>query len=130
MEDLPPTFLRSFEREEERQEGRHASGDAPGYVHESREEGLEPVREDWGEEFWFVLEQLYKACEQERLIGREGILKAARARRFPISQKEVRDLLTQMEAEGLVKVTRGRGGSRITENGQRMWENRKKQPIN
>ena len=130
VEDLPPTFLRSFEREEERQEGRHASGDAPGYVHESREEGLEPVREDRGEEFWFVLEQLYKACEQERLIGREGILKAARARRFPISQKEVRDLLTQMEAEGLVKVTRGRGGSRITENGQRMWENRKKQPIN
>ena len=34
------------------------------------------------------------------------------------------DILIQMDAEGIAKVTRGRGGSRITENGQRMWENR------
>ena len=74
-------------------------------------------------EFWFVLEQLYRAAGEGRLIGRETILKKARERKLPISQKEIRDLLQKMEQEGIVKVTRGRGGSRITETGQRIWEN-------
>ena len=124
VEDLPPTFLRSFKREEEK---KLLGGESPARD-AGRPAQMLPVsrggREERGPEFWFVLEQLYGACEQGRLIGRESMLKAARARRFPISQKEIRDTLARMEREGLVKITRGRGGSRITETGQRMWENR------
>lgn len=71
---------------------------------------------------WFVLGQLYEAAAQGRLVGRETILSAAKAVCIPLSQKNVRDCLETMEAEGLVKVSRGRGGSRITPLGREMWE--------
>ena len=54
----------------------------------------------------------------------ETMWRAARKRQLPLSQKEIRDILEQMSEEGLVKITRGRGGSRITVIGQRMWENK------
>ena len=127
VEDLPPTFLRSLAREEGRMPDLKAQSSG-GYIVNSSQQpaaGLESgAQKGRTMEFWFVLEQLYTACEQGRLIGREAMLRTARARRFPISQKEIRDILIQMDAEGIAKVTRGRGGSRITENGQRMWENR------
>ena len=37
--------------------------------------------------FWFVLEQLYLASEQDELIGRERILKTAKSNYIPLSQK-------------------------------------------
>ena len=95
VEDLPPTFLNSLKRKPQR-----------------------------SPEFWFVLEQLYEAAVRGEMIGRETMWRAARKRQLPLSQKEIRDILEQMSEEGLVKITRGRGGSRITVIGQRMWENR------
>ncbi|MCC8026439.1 MAG: sigma 54-interacting transcriptional regulator [Clostridium sp.] len=74
------------------------------------------------EGFWFVLEQLYRASRENRMIGREGILKAARDICLPLSQKEVRTVLSFMAERGIAKVSKGRGGSRITPIGQNMWE--------
>ena len=119
IEDLPPTFLRSLAREA-------TSGEKGEEIRKEKygqgmEGGIEKAH--GSPEFWFVLEQLYRAAGEGRLIGRETILQKARERKLPISQKEIRDLLQKMEREGIVKVTRGRGGSRITETGQRIWEN-------
>jgi len=97
-------------------------------------------------EFWFVLEQLCRAAREGRLIGRESILAAAREAVFPLSQKEVRGLLEEMEREGLAKIgrgrgggpgappgaggrgvdkiARGRGGSRVTPAGMELWKKR------
>ena len=75
-------------------------------------------------EFWFVLEQLCRAAREGRLIGRESILAAAREAVFPLSQKEVRGLLEEMEREGLAKIGRGRGGSRVTPAGMELWKKR------
>ena len=72
--------------------------------------------------FWFVLEQLYLASEQDELIGRERILKTAKSNYIPLSQKEIRDILNYMARNGIAKVSRGRGGSRITLTGRNKWE--------
>ncbi|MCD7907479.1 MAG: AAA family ATPase, partial [Clostridium sp.] len=73
--------------------------------------------------FWFVLDQLCAAAREGRLIGREAILAAAREVMFPLSQKEVRNLLEEMERQGLAKIGRGRGGSRVTPLGMELWKN-------
>ena len=76
--------------------------------------------------FWFVLEQLYLASEQDELIGRERILKTAKSSHIPLSQKEIRDILNYMARNGIAKVSRGRGGSRITLIGRNKWEQYKR----
>ena len=76
--------------------------------------------------FWFVLEQLYNASEQDELIGRERILKTAKSNYIPLSQKEIRDILNYMACNGIAKVSRGRGGSRITLIGRNKWEEYKR----
>ena len=80
----------------------------------------------WEEDgaFWFVLEQLYQAAKEQELIGREKILAHARSAGLPVSQKEVRDILADMAERGLVRVGRGRGGSRLMPEGRRLWEER------
>lgn len=74
--------------------------------------------------FWFVLEQLYEASENQVSIGRERILEKARENHLPVSQQEVRRILADMGKRGLVIVGRGRGGSRLMPEGRRLWEER------
>ena len=69
-----------------------------------------------------MLGELFRAEEQGELTGREKILEAARKSHFPLSQREVRESLAQLAAAGLAKVSRGRGGSRITPAGRKAWE--------
>lgn len=66
----------------------------------------------------FVLHQLYAADCRCAALGREAILQAARAERFPLSQQEVRRILAALAAEGLARVSRGRGGTRLTPQGR------------
>lgn len=89
-------------------------------------EKQQPVMEEESEAFWFVMEQLYQASEQHVSIGRERILTEVRERYFPISQKEVRDILTDMAGQGLASVGRGRGGSRLMPAGRNLWERHRK----
>lgn len=119
MEDLPPTLLKSgyprlrpvlAQTQPERQ---------PAY------ENLQPSgRLDKGEDktYWFILEQLYKASEQRTSLGRDKILEKARESYIPMSQQEVRNILTKMAEDGIAKVSRGRGGSQLTPKGRNLWE--------
>ena len=64
------------------------------------------------------------AAEKEgHPAGREMILETARQQNVALSQKKIRDILALMAQKGFATVSRGRGGSRITETGQKMWEN-------
>lgn len=65
----------------------------------------------------FVLRQLYDAALAGRTIGRDGILAQAKKENLPLSQQHVRQILMQLQARGLVRISLGRGGSRITEDG-------------
>lgn len=107
MDDLPPTVLRR-----------------------SREPAAAPVprqedrRNGWQEDaFQFVLEQLYLASEAQAPIGREALLQKAREAHIPLSQQEIRGILTGMAEQGLVRVSRGRGGSQLTPAGRALLEN-------
>ena len=106
-EDLPVTFLRL------------AGQERPA----ARNQNLEKSDLEYSPAFWFVLGQLYKAEKEGHLVGREMILEMARQQKATLSQKKIRDILALMAQKGFATVSRGRGGSRITETGQKMWEN-------
>ena len=104
LEDLPPTLFLSGSAAL-----RH--GASPDL------EAAEP-----SDAFHFLLSRLYDASESGTPMGRESLLKQAREAHIPLSQREVRDILADMAAQGLVRVSRGRGGSRLTPKGRARWE--------
>ena len=69
------------------------------------------------EEYLFVLHTLHQGQLRRCPTGRDSILARAEAEQMPLSQKEVRDILANLDAMGFVKVSKGRGGSKITAQG-------------
>lgn len=127
VEDLPPTYMKVRYGGEYGRMGKPVpDGRAPVQIGKPMSTGQASERMEnptsLPEGFWFVLEQLYLASEKNEMTGREAILQAARNCYLPLSQREVRDALNYMAGEGLAKVSRGRGGSRITPIGRNMWE--------
>ena len=103
MEDLPPTVF-------------HRAPQAPiRHLPETPQQPSSDV-------FRFVLEQLYQASEARQPIGRERLLQLARDAFVPTSQQEIRSILAQMADQGLVRVSRGRGGSQLTPEGRQLYE--------
>ena len=72
--------------------------------------------------FRFVLAQLYAASEVGTPMGRDKLLQKARESHVPLSQQEVRTILSDMAGQGLARVSRGRGGSQLTPKGRELWE--------
>ena len=108
MEDLPPTLL--------------LSGDAlsrPASAPTARQAAPVPSMSD---SFRFVLAQLYAASEAGTPMGRDKLLQKARESHVPLSQQEVRTILSEMAEQGLARVSRGRGGSQLTPKGRELWE--------
>ncbi len=70
-----------------------------------------------------VLEILLTAFHNGKRIGREGILAEVRSRGMAMTQPQVRAILGRLENEGYVVVSRGRGGSVITEKGLKWVKN-------
>ncbi|MCI9577393.1 MAG: sigma 54-interacting transcriptional regulator [Oscillibacter sp.] len=103
LEDLPPTLFLS-------------EGTVPRPV------GPPPPETGPSDAFRFILSRLYAASEAGASMGRETLLKQAREAHVPLSQREVRDILTDMAAQGLARVSRGRGGSQLTPKGRALWE--------
>lgn len=105
MEDLPPTLFLAGEAPP-----RAAAPAAP----------QEPGSSD---AFQFVLGQLYEASEAQSPMGRDKLLQKAREAHIPLSQHEIRVILSNMAERGLARVSRGRGGSQLTPKGRALWEN-------
>ena len=62
----------------------------------------------------FVLQCLYQAFCEKRLIGRRTICDLAQEGHQMLTEQEIRKILKNLEASGLVKVGSGRAGSRLT----------------
>lgn len=134
MEDLPPTVFRKHPArlrpvlaagKSTGEEDRRGTEEMPEGMAEKRpEEMSEGEREKRPEDdfFWFVLRQLYEASEEQVAIGRDTILSRAKECHLPISQQEVRKILAGMSEKGLVRIGRGRGGSRLMPEGRKIWE--------
>ena len=69
------------------------------------------------QEYIFVLDTLDLGRRSGKTVGRDSILERAGELHMPLSQREVRDALLNLEAMGLAKVSKGRGGSKITGRG-------------
>ena len=108
MEDLPPTLFLS---------GETVSRPAPA---PAAPEARSPAMSD---AFQFVLSRLYEASETGTPMGRDKLLQKARESHVPLSQQEVRAILSDMADRGLARVSRGRGGSQLTPKGRELWEN-------
>lgn len=125
VKDLPPTFV--YENKE-MEEGQQVSGTtAPGSPRPGSPVPWQQAMEEKGinpEEYWFVLKVLYQCTEERKAIGREGILECAKKEKFFLSQIGVRTILGILKEYGLARVSRGRGGSRMTCLGREIWENR------
>lgn len=65
--------------------------------------------------FRFVIHALGPA---ERGAGRGALLQEARRRQIPATEQELRDVLRVLNRLGMVSVSRGRGGSRLTQAGR------------
>ena len=109
MEDLPPTLFLS---------GETVSRPAPAPA--APAEMRSPAMSD---AFQFVLSRLYEASETGTPMGRDKLLQKARESHVPLSQQEVRSILSDMADRGLARVSRGRGGSQLTPKGRELWEN-------
>ncbi len=81
------------------------------------------VTNSHSEVFLFILGELYAASEQGIATGREKILEKAHKIHLPTSQQEIRNILAEMAKNGLARVSRGRGGSQLTLEGRKLWEN-------
>ncbi|HJB70794.1 MAG TPA: sigma 54-interacting transcriptional regulator [Candidatus Flavonifractor avistercoris] len=68
----------------------------------------------------FVLSRLYQADREGHSLGRDAILAAAKAAGLPCSQQEVRRILAALDQAGLARVSRGRGGTRLTPAGREL----------
>ena len=125
VKDLPPTFV--YENKE-MEEGQQVSGTtAPGSPRPGSPVPWQQAMEEKGidsEEYWFVLKVLYQCTEERKAIGREGILECAKKEKFFLSQIGVRTILGILKEYGLARVSRGRGGSRMTCLGREIWEHR------
>ena len=107
MEDLPPTLFLSQEAPRPA-----AVPAAPKREAAAASDG-----------FQFVLGQLYEASQSQSPMGREKLLQRAREAHIPLSQHEIRTILSDMAERGLARVSRGRGGSQLTPKGRALWEN-------
>ena len=109
-EDLPPTFR----MEASAREDLHLENVVQGNPELTVREWADPLPTEADQ---FVLQTLFAAYREGRRIGREGILTEAGKRGMAMSQTQVRTILGRLEKEGYVNVSRGRGGSVITEKG-------------
>lgn len=74
------------------------------------------------EDYKFILTQLYDASKKSNSIGRKAISKQAEKHGIFLTEQEVRGMLLQMDNLKLVKVSKGRGGTKITEKGIRFLQ--------
>jgi len=110
--DLPPSFYKVLQNKSTGQ----AEGDETDYAAFMRMIGRR------SDEYIFVLEAIEQARKDCVSIGRDSILAQAEEQSMPLSQREVRDILNNMEAMGFIKISKGRGGSKITSKGMTLLE--------
>jgi len=68
----------------------------------------------------FVLSELDKRFKNNQSTGRRSITKAAKKQEIYITEQDIRNIYQRLDKLGLVKIKKGRGGTRITKRGKRI----------
>ena len=69
------------------------------------------------DDYLFVLECLNEAYIKHETIGRNSIAEIADSNGIYLSQQEIRDILNKLDGLSLIKISKGRGGSKINSKG-------------
>lgn len=77
------------------------------------------------DDYIFVLEMLYDGYVTQKNMGRLSIAEKAQASGHYLTQQEVRSILYDLNNLGLIKMSHGRGGSKINEKGIKAYNNLK-----
>ncbi len=72
--------------------------------------------------YFFVLQELDRCYLTKQRLGRRSIAEVALKNNIFITEQEVRRVLQGLEGFCLVEVSKGRGGTKITENGRKIVE--------
>ncbi|MGL5330207.1 MAG: sigma-54 interaction domain-containing protein [Peptostreptococcaceae bacterium] len=72
------------------------------------------------ERYMFVLKTFYKAKQKNISLGRKNISILSQDTLSPLSEQEVRTIISYLSQNGLVSIYKGRKGSEITEKGIKM----------
>lgn len=107
VEDLPG-YLRA-----EAAAPSHAAGALP------EQEQLRRMARGREERFHFVLRALGQA---QRGMGRGALAREAQRQGLPLTEQEIRDVLAELNRQGFVSVSRGRGGSSLTQAGRALLD--------
>ncbi|MBP1744560.1 MAG: hypothetical protein H6Q58_1538 [Firmicutes bacterium] len=104
-------------------EGRITVEDLPSDILENRGGSSEDCKgflDDAGdrlEDYIRVMEQLLLCYENRTGIGRRALSKIIEEKNIFLSEPEIRTMLMNLEEHGMITVSRGRGGSKLTETG-------------
>lgn len=74
------------------------------------------------DEFRFIIGVLYENYKIRKQTGRRTVAAAAEAQGLFLTEQQVRSIFSEMEERGIVKIAKGRGGTRLTEKGVALAE--------
>ncbi len=77
------------------------------------------------DDYFFVLEILYDGYIKQKNLGRLSIAEKAQSSGHYLTQQEVRSILYDLNNLGLIKMSHGRGGTKINERGIKTYNNLK-----
>ncbi|WP_313339619.1 sigma 54-interacting transcriptional regulator [Sedimentibacter sp.] len=77
------------------------------------------------DDYCFVLEMLYNGYVKQTTMGRNSIAEHAKSLGRFLTQQEIRSILYDLNNLGLIKMSHGRGGTKINEKGIKVYNNLK-----
>lgn len=113
-EELPPSFYKSLSNLK--------------IMHDDRDLDVNLLKKLAGnklDDYFFVLEVLYDGYVKQKNLGRLSIAEKAQASGHYLTQQEVRSILYDLNNLGLIKMSHGRGGSKINERGIKTYNSLK-----
>lgn len=72
------------------------------------------------EKYIFLLSELDRGYKNKKRMGRRSLYKIARQKNIFLSEQEIRVMLIELEKNLMIKINRGRGGSVITNFGEKV----------
>ncbi len=75
------------------------------------------------DDYCFILKTLHEAYVNQTTMGRNSIAEKAKSSGHFLTQQEIRSILYDLNNLGLVKISHGRGGTKINEKGIKVYNN-------
>lgn len=111
LEDMPPGFYRSDSSPLKKNADDRVCHDV---------EILVRLAGNKLDEYIFIMEKLHEGISRQAHVGRDSIAKLAEQEGRYLTVQEIRSILENLNSFGLVKTSRGRGGSKINDRGIRV----------